>query len=141
MKNLNLKTIVLCALAIIEIFFIFTSNWAYETFAGETIEAVEPTIEWLIAFISAILILIFIWRKKEHQMVNFILIGSFLIFLIRSKVFGLSGVESLKDYGEVSIQMTTKFWIMFAISILMFGVDIAMNRMTVSKEANQVNSI
>ena len=132
---MTLKKILPTILVIIELFYLFTSNWGYQAFAGVPTDAIGFPFEWGPALISAIVILIFIWREKEHPIASFILIGSFLLFLVRAKIFGVSGVDELKSYGDVTVELTSKFWTMFVISIIMFIVDIYFAR-----KLNNINS-
>ena len=125
---MTLKKILPIILVIIELFYLFTSSWGYQAFAGVATDKIGFPLEWIPALISAIVILIFIWREKEHPLASFILIGSFLLFLIRAKVFGVSGVDELKAYGDVTVELTSRFWIMFILSIVMFIVDIVFAR-------------
>jgi len=125
---MTLKKILPTILVIIELFYLFTSSWGYQAFAGVATDKIGFPFEWGPALLSAIVILIFIWREKEHPLASFILIGSFLLFLIRAKVFGVSGVDELKAYGDVTVELTSRFWIMFILSIAMFIVDIVFAR-------------
>ena len=132
---MTLKKILPTILVIIELFYLFTSHWGYQAFAGVATDAIGFPFEWGPAVISAIVILIFIWREKEHPLASFTLIGSFLLFLIRAKVFGVSGVDELKAYGDVTVELTSRFWIMFILSIAMFIVDISFSKNQTLKAA------
>ena len=133
---MTLKKILPTILVIIELFYLFTSSWGYQAFAGVATDKIGFPFEWGPALLSAIVILIFIWREKEHPLASFILIGSFLLFLIRAKVFGVSGVDELKAYGDVTVELTSRFWIMFILSIAMFIVDIVFARATNENNAS-----
>ena len=133
---MTLKKILPTILVIIELFYLFTSSWGYQAFDGVATDKIGFPFEWGPALLSAIVILIFIWREKEHPLASFILIGSFLLFLIRAKVFGVSGVDELKAYGDVTVELTSRFWIMFILSIAMFIVDIVFARATNENNAS-----
>ncbi len=132
---MNFKKIIPTILVIAELFYLLTSSWGYQAFAGVATDKIGFPFEWGPAIISAIIIIIFIWREKEHPLASFILIGSFLLFLVRAKIFGVSGVDELKSYGDVTVELTPRFWSMFVLSIIMFIVDIFFAR-----KSNNINS-
>jgi hypothetical protein len=117
---MNSKKIIASVVVILELYLLLTSSWGSQAFAGVEIDKIGFPFEWGPAIISALVILIFTIREKEHPLASLVLVGSFLIFLVRAKVFGVSGVENLEAIGDVTVELTTQYWIMFVISIVLF---------------------
>jgi hypothetical protein len=126
----TLKKIIPTILVLIEVMMLWSTSWGQQMFAGVATDKIGFPFEWGPALICCIVVLIFIWRGKDHPLASFLLIGSFLLFLVRAKVFGVSGVESLDDYGGVTIEMSSGFWVMFVMSFIMLIVDIIFARIS-----------
>lgn len=102
------------------IYLLLTSNWGFQTFAGIETDQVGWPFEWGPAIVSGLVILVFNLQNKAHPLASLVLVGSFLIFLIRAKIFGVSGVEELESLGDVGVSMSGGFWVMMVLSILLF---------------------
>jgi hypothetical protein len=130
LSSSNLKKIVSTLLVLVEIILLFTSSWGHQAFDGVKTDEIGFPFEWGPAIICSFVILIYIWRGKDHPLASFLLIGSLLLFSIRAKIFGVSGVDNLKSYGDVAVELSPSYWLMFVLAIVMFIVDIIFARIS-----------
>ena len=124
-----MKKIIPTILVLLLIYFLCSSYWGDLIWAGQRVDQVALSFEWFLALVCSLVILVCIWLEKAHHKVSLVLIGCFVLFLIRAKIFGASGLDdrvysnkSGIDFYDVTVEFSTEYWIMFVLAIVMFGV-------------------